>query len=265
MNHATPIRISGYSLLIALTLLVASTTAKAQNPPTQQQTQTLPPPPDNPPMPYLPPISKRPIRSLPIKDTGVEEKLVQLALQNVAYDASTRLVTIAHYKVKQEKNSWFDLLALNTQFNDQSFKHYNTGSVAYIYPKYFYGVTIPVGTLLSKGGQIKSAREEVKIAEDNQIEAALKLRTAVLSKYKNWRVSNSLVLLERQVADDIHAAFLQVEKRFNDGTVSIDNYSEASQRYSMEMTKLLNYQLQADTQKLEIEEIIGVRLESVIN
>jgi hypothetical protein len=33
----------------------------------------------------------------------------------------------------------------------------------------------------------------------------------------------------------------------------------------MEMTKLLNYQLQADLQKLEIEQVIGVRLESVIN
>jgi len=264
MNHATPFRITGYSLLIALTLLIVSTTAMAQNPPPQKQVQ--PPPPDVPPVPYMPPVSKRPIRSLPIKDTGVEEKLVQLALQNVSYDASSRLVTIAHYKVKQEKNSWFDLLTLTANFNDQSFKKTSTvGNIAYVYPKYFYGITIPIGTILSKGGQVKSAREEENIAENNQIDAALKLRTAVLSKYKSWRVSNSLVLLERQVADDIHAAFLQVEKRFNDGTVSIELYSESSQRYSAEMTRLLNYQLQADTQKLELEQIIGVRLESVIN
>jgi outer membrane protein TolC len=255
MNHAKPIRITGYSLLIALTLLIVSTAARAQNPPAQQ-----------PQAPYTPPVSKRPIRSLPIKDTGVEEKLVQLALQNVSYDATTRLVAIAKYKVKQEKNSWFDLLTLTAQLNDQSFKKTSqVGNVAYVYPKYFYGVTIPIGTILSKGSQVKTAKEEVKIAEDNQIDAALKIRTDVLSKYKQWRVSNSLVLLERQVADDIHAAFLQIEKRFNDGSVSIEAYSEASRSYSVEMTKLLNYQLQADLQKLEIEQVIGVRLESVIN
>ena len=245
-------------LLIVTILLIVSISVRAQEQTEagKQQIQS----------PYTPPVSKRPIRSLPIKDTGVEEKLVQLALQNVGYDAITRTVIIAQYKVKKEKLSWFDLLQISTQFNDQSFKHYAANSnVAYIYPKYFYGITIPIGTLLSKGGQVKAAREEVKIAEDNRIAGALKLRTDVLSKYKQWRASNSLVNLQRQVADDIHAAFLQVEKRFNDGQVTIEAYSDASRSYTTEMTKLITYQLQTDTQKLEIEQIIGVRLESVLN
>jgi outer membrane protein TolC len=250
MKRERSIRITG-SLLIALTLLAGAASA---------QSNTIPQ------SPYVPPVTKRPIRSLPIKDTGVEEKLVTLALQNVAYDAAIRTVTIAHYKVMQEKNSWFDLLTLTAQLNDQSFKKPSTvGNVAYVYPKYFYGITIPIGTLLSKGAQVKSAKESERIAEDNQIQEALVLRTEVLSKYKNWRVSNQLVLLERQVADDIHAAFLQTEKRFNDGTVTIENYSEMSRAYSTEMTKLLQYQLQADLQRLEVEQVIGVRLESVLN
>jgi len=250
MKRERSFRLTGACLLITLALLIVSTTVRAQ---------TYVPP-------YTPPVSKRPIRSLPIKDTGVEEKLVQLALQNVQYDAQNRLITIAKYKVKQEKNSWFDLLTISSQFNDQSFKH-NVGNsqIAYIYPKYFYGIIIPIGTIISKGSQVKAAKEQEKIAEDNLIDAALKIRTDVLSKYKSWRVSNSLVLMERPIADDIHAAFLQMEKRFNDGSVTIEAYSEASRGYSAEMTKLLNYQLQADLQKLEIEQVIGVRLESVIN
>ena len=248
-------RLTGSFLLMTLALLIVST-ARAQD-----QTQTQPKQ-----APYAPPVSKRPIRSLPIKDTGVEEKLVTLALQNVAYDAVTRQITIAQLNVKKEKNSWFDLLVLTAQFNDQSFKHASTvGNVAYVYPKYFYGFTLPIGTILSKGGQVRAAREQVKMAEDAQIEAALKIRTDVLTKYKSWRVANSLVLMERQVADDIHAAFLQTEKRFNDGSVTIEVYSESSRNYSMEMTKLLNAQLDADVKKLQIEEVIGVRLESVIN
>lgn len=250
-------RLSGSFLLITLSLLIVSTIARAQDQPPPITSQQLP---------YTPPVSKRPIRYLPIRDTGIEEKLVILALQNVDYDVLIRQVAIAKLNVKKEKNSWFDLLVLNAQLNDQSFKHSTAvGNVAYIYPKYFYGVTIPIGTILSKGGQVKAAKEQVKITEDNQIAAALKLRTDVLSKYKSWRVANSLVLMERQVADDIHAAFLQTEKRFNDGSVTIEAYSESSRNYSMEMTKLLNAQLDADVKKLQIEEVIGVRLESVIN
>ena len=249
-------RFTGYFLLIALTLLIASTAAKAQEQNQGQPRQS----------PYTPPVSKRPIRSLPIKDTGVEERLVTLALQNVAYDAVTRAVTMAHYKVTQMKNSWFDLLTLNLQFNDQSFKQPATANnVTYVYPKFFYGIVIPIGTILSKGVQVKSAKEEVRISEDNQILAALKIRTDILSKYKSWRVANSVVLMERQVTDDIHAAFLQIEKRFNDGSVTIEVYSEASRNYSAQMTRLMNSQLDADIKKLQIEEVIGVRLESVIN
>jgi outer membrane protein TolC len=253
MKREMSLRAAGPSLLITLILSICSMVVRAQAQPPAQS-------------PYTPPTSKRPIRSLPIKDTGVEEKLVMLALQNVAYDAFGRMIAIAQFKVKQQKNSWFDLLTLTSQFNDLTFKHQSTvGNVAFVYPKYFYGVTIPIGTILSKGSQVKSAREEVKIAEDNQIEAALKIRTDVLSKYRQWRTTNSLILLQRQVADDVHAAFLQVEKRFNDGAVSIETYGEASRSYALEMTKQLTYQLQAEMQKLDIEAIIGVRLESVIN
>jgi outer membrane protein TolC len=244
----------GSCLLIAVTLSVVSATAQDQKPGQIPQS------------PYTPPVSKHPIRSLPIKDTGVEEKLVQLALQNVVYDVTNRTIQMAHYKVVQAKNSWFDLLTFNLQFNDQSFKQpTQTGGNVYVYPKFYYGIVIPIGTILSKGSVVKSAREEVKIAEDNQIAAALKLRTDVLTLYKSWRVSNSIVLMERQVSDDIHAAFLQTEKRFNDGSVTIEVYSEASRGYSLEMTRLLTYQLDADTKKLQLEQIIGVRLESVIN
>jgi len=254
MKREIRFRTTGSRLLLAVILLAVAMTGRAQDSGQTRQS------------PYIPPVSKRPIRSLPIKDTGIEEKLVTLALQNVSYDVLTRQIAIARFKVTQTKNSWFDLLAFNANFNDQSFAHQSaTGNITYVYPKFFYGVTIPIGTILSKGVQVRSAKEEVKIAEDNQITAALRIRTDILTKYKSWRLSNSLVLMERQVADDIHAAFLQTEKRFNDGSITIEAYSEASRNYSMEMTRLLTYQLDADTKKLAIEEVIGVRLESVLN
>ncbi len=91
------------------------------------------------------------------------------------------------------------------------------------------------------------------------------IRADILSKYTEYKTYRSLVVLESQVTDDIHAAFLQAEKRFNDGSVTIEVYSDASRNYTAEMTKLLNLQLQQDLVKLEIEKIIGVKLETVLN
>jgi outer membrane protein TolC len=200
----------------------------------------------------------------PTPDSVIEERLVELALKGPLYDASFHQVKIAGYKVKAAKKSWFNLLTVSLNYNDQTFATQNTNT-PYVYPKYYFGLTIPIGTIVSKGSEIKAAREEVKISQDNRDELARTIRADILSKYKQYKTYRALVLLESQVVDDIHAAFLQAEKRFNDGSVTIETYSDASKNYSAEMTKQLNLQLQQDLVKLDIEKMIGVDLETVIN
>lgn len=199
-----------------------------------------------------------------IDDSVIQERLVALALTGPLYDASFHEVKVADYKVKAARKSWFNLLTLSLNYNDQTFAAPVAGQ-QYVYPKYFFGLVIPVGTIVSKGSEIKGAKEGVKIAQDNRDNMARTIRTDVLSKYTQYKTYRSLVVLESQVTDDIHAAFLQAEKRFNDGSVTIEVYSEASRNYTSEMTKLLNLQLQQDLIKLAIEQIIGVKLETVLN
>jgi outer membrane protein TolC len=201
----------------------------------------------------------------PIDDSVIEERLVGLALKGPMYDASFHEVKIANYKVKSTKKSWFNLLTVSLNYNDQTFVTPVPGQAQYVYPKYYFGLTIPIGTIVSKGSEIKGAKEEVKIAQDHRDDLSRTIRADVLSKYKQYKTYQALVVLESQVVDDIHAAFLQAEKRFNDGSVTIEVYSDASRSYTAEMTKMLNLQLQEDLVKLDIEKIIGVKLETVIN
>jgi outer membrane protein TolC len=200
----------------------------------------------------------------PLADSIIEERLVQLALAQPSYDASAHQVKISNYRVKSAKKSWFNLLTISANYNDQTFATQTT-QTPYVYPKYFFGLTIPIGTIVGKGSEIKAAKEEVKISQDSRDELARTIRADVLSGYAEYKTDRALVVLESQVVDDIHAAFLQAEKRFNDGSVTIEVYSDASRNYSSEMTKLLNLQLQQDLVKLQIEKMIGVKLETVIN
>jgi outer membrane protein TolC len=199
-----------------------------------------------------------------VDDSVIQERLVALALMGPLYDASFHEVRIAYYKVKTAKKSWFNLLTVSLNYNDQTFATPVAGQ-AYVYPKYFFGLTIPIGTIVSKGSEIKGAKEEVKIAQDNRDNMARTTRADILSKYTEYKTYRALVVLESQVVEDIHAAFLQAEKRFNDGSVTIEVYSDASRAYTAEMTKMLNLQLQEDLVKLDIEKVIGVKLETVIN
>jgi outer membrane protein TolC len=206
----------------------------------------------------------KPGPKVPPSDSVIEERLVALALNAPQFDASGHQIMIANYKVRAAKQSWFNLLTLSANVNDQTFAVQPQGA-QYVYPKYFFGLVIPVGTIVSKGSEIKAAREEVKVAEDNRATLERTARAEILTKYKEFKNFRAQVVLQSQVVDDIHAAFLQAEKKFKDGSIAIEVYSDASRSYSAEMTKLLNLQLQQDLSQIDIERIIGVRLETVIN
>jgi outer membrane protein TolC len=254
MNKMIYTPLTGRGLLALACLVMIGACASAQNTRPDNKRQDVHPTPLY-------------VAKTPPSDSAIEERLVQLALTKPEYDASGHMIRIAEYKVKAAKKSWFNLLSVSVNYNDQTFAKpaVQNGQTQYIYPKYFFGLTIPIGTIISKGSEIKAAKEEIKIAQDNQDELARTIRVDVLTKYKQYKTFSTLVVLQNQVVDDIHAAFLQTEKRFNEGTATIEAYSVASRTYNEELTKQLNLQLQQDIARLEVEKMIGVRLATVIN
>ncbi|HVU95084.1 MAG TPA: TolC family protein [Puia sp.] len=204
--------------------------------------------------------------SPPLNDSAFQERLVQLAIGGPQYDASSHQVRIAEYKVRAAKQSWFNLLTLSLNYNDLEFSKNNNvvnSQNTYIYPKYFFGLVIPIGTIISKGSEIKSAREDVRIAQDNQALLARQIRADVLSKYATYKNYRELAVIENQIMDDLSAGFTQIEKKFRDGIITIEAFSSASHSYNEEKAKILSLQLQAEITKLDLERLIGVKLESV--
>jgi outer membrane protein TolC len=204
--------------------------------------------------------------SAPLSDSAFEERLVQLALGGPQYDVVGHQVKIAEYKVKAAKLSWFNLLTLSLNYNDQTFAHQPAvagGTTAYVYPKFFFGLVIPIGTIVTKGSEIKAAREDVRIAQDNQLLMARQIRAEVLTKYAQYRNYRDQAVLETQLVDDLSAGYTQIEKKFRDGTVTLEAFSAASRGFNEESARKLTIQLQVEISKYELERIIGVRLETV--
>lgn len=195
-------------------------------------------------------------------DSIIEIRLVNLALQGPEYEALGHKVTISQAQLSQARRAWFNLLTFSLNYNDQTFAKPVPGT-GYVYPKYYFGLIIPVGMFFSMGPQIHAASENVKVAENNQEELARALRTNVLTHWKTYKNYEALILLENTIVVDLQAALNQVEKKFRDGTVSIDQYNLANRGFSDEKTKLLNLQLAQDLERLEIERIIGTSLDSV--
>jgi outer membrane protein TolC len=197
-----------------------------------------------------------------LSDSAIENRLVALALQAPRYDAAGHLISEANSQLILARRAWFNLLTFSVNYNDQTFAH--TTQVGYVYPKYYFGLIIPVGLFFTMGPQIHAARENVKVAEDSREELARTIRMDVLSKYRTYKNYEALILLQNALVVDNQAAVTQIEQKFRDGTVSIDQYNIANKAFSDEKAKLLNLQLAQDLVRLDIERMIGTSFDSVI-
>jgi outer membrane protein TolC len=196
-------------------------------------------------------------------DSAVETRLVALALASPQYRISDHQNKIAEKQLAASHRAWLNLLSVSTNYNDQTFA--KTQGATYVYPKYFFGITIPLGLIFSLGPQSKIARESLEMSRNTQEQLARQLKADVLGKYKSYKTLASLISLQNTVVDDEQAAMTQTEKKFKDGIMSIELYNAAYKTYSDDVAKKINLQLQLDLLKLDIEKMIGTRLENVLN
>ena len=194
--------------------------------------------------------------------SAIEEKLVQLALQGPEAKALEHQNKINDYQLKSAQNQWLNLLALSANYNDQSFT--KTPTTNYVYPKYFFGLTVPLGTILSKTA-VKSARESIEIGKNNQEILRRTIREQVLTAYKEYKAYNELISIQGELVNDVQAELVKAEEKFKNGTITIEAYNIAQKSNNSELAALINLKLQRDLKKLEIEKMIGVRLETVLN
>ena len=245
---SNPSRIAGSFLLTLVLTSLIGTTVNAQHlPGGRRKTDSVPP------------LVFR--ATPPPSDSLIEARLVELTLQGPQYQSLGHKVNIAQSDLIRAKRSWLNLLAVSVNYNDQTFAKPVQGG--YVYPKYFFGLTIPIGLFFSLGPQIQSARESLEVSKNAREETARDLKAEVLAKYKQYKNYRELILLENTIVVDQQAAFSQVEKKFKDGTATIEQYNLANKLYSDELTKKLNLQLSQDLIKLDIERLIGTNLENV--
>ena len=191
---------------------------------------------------------------------------MQLVLDGPEYDASNHQNKINELELRKARAMWLNLLSLSLQLNDQTFKQPVTqvGQVAYIYPKYFFGFTIPLGIIFSQGASVKTARESMAYAKDQQAILAAQIKANVLSKFKQYKLYEDLVEMESELYNDVLAIATQAEDNFKNGTITVEAYIGAQRSKNEELVKLKNLQLQQELVRIDIERMIGYSLESVL-
>jgi outer membrane protein TolC len=183
------------------------------------------------------------------------------------YDATTHQDKIDELRLKQSKATWLNLLTLSMQLNDQSFNQPKAapGQVTYVYPKYYFGVNIPLGIIFSQGNTVRQAREALLLSRDQQQMLAAQIKANVLSKYRQYRNWDDMITMEGELLNDVLAISTQAEQNFKNGSITVETYIGAQRMKNEEMVKLKNLQLAQDLVRYDLERMIGVPLEDVLH
>lgn len=199
-----------------------------------------------------------------LPDSIIEQRLVALALKSPEFERVSHENKANEYQLKSARNSWMNFLTLSANYNELTFSK-STVQQTYIYPKYLFGLNLPLGTLISSK-QGKIAKERLEISNWTQEETRRKLKAEVLSKYKQYKAQAEIIKMETAYLNDLQVTLTQVDEKFkkNDLNTTFEDYNKALRNRNDQQAKLINLRLEQDLTRLELEQIIGVPLETVL-
>jgi outer membrane protein TolC len=203
---------------------------------------------------------------------AIQDKLVDLAMQNPNLEISDHQIQIAKYELKQAKAWWIENISLTFNANEftvdrlvKGSQPQSTGGYYPYYPVYNVGVRIPIGGFFSKPAATKAAKEKVAIAVADRNLEYRQIRAAVLSAYEDYLANRQLLTLQSQTTESSYNDYLQAKQKFRNGQISVDSYNSSFSEYHAQLTNSINAQHNLEISRIKLEEIIGVPLSTVLN
>jgi outer membrane protein TolC len=200
-----------------------------------------------------------------VRTADFAEKLVQIAWRNnPANDVLRRQVTIAGYNVKQSGAGWLDIITVSGNANQFTLNPQSDQfNRANFYPKYNVHASINLGMFLTIPYTTKVRREELMIAQSNVNSQKLALRSAVIKAYNTYLMQEKIYKVQSQLLLDNETSHKLVEQRFRSGETNFETYSMSLNNYSQLNIASIQAENNYRSAKLDLEQLIGVRLEDV--
>jgi outer membrane protein TolC len=199
---------------------------------------------------------------------SVAEALVALAMNNPSIKAAGYLATQFKWLYKESKTSWMNNIAVQGNLNEYSFNQNNvntvTGQQNTQYPKYNFGVIIPLGIFVNNPKQVKSdyykylsLSEQVNVERQN-------IRRDVLINYHDYVMNKQLVTDHQDLVNSWHIINLKNEKKFTNGDITLEAFTNSTKSYTDELTKQMNLEDAMKVSAARLEALIGMNIEDAL-
>jgi len=194
------------------------------------------------------------------------EKLVRLAWKNnPANRILERQKNISEYEIKQARWSWLDEFRIQGNVNEFVLnENADVGGRADFFPLYNLSAQVRLGFFVDIPLETKKKKEEYYIAQSNIDLQKIGLRAEVLKRYELYLMNRELLKVQTEATEDLFATFSIVEQNFKNGQATLEEYNLILDRYNTQKIRKITAQGNFNRSKIEVEEMIGVKLEDVI-
>lgn len=189
------------------------------------------------------------------------EKLIATAKENYPrMNSFEGRIKAAKTTVGQEQLSWLDAFSLSYIYNPN-----NTLDLAT--PRFFSGYQIAfnlnLSSLLQKPGNVKQAKESVKLAQYDLDEYHLTLESEVKRRYFTYVQAMSNLRLQTKIASDALNVSREIKTRYEKSETTFEQYTLSQMTYSNALQSKIGAESNFLIAKASLEELLTKKIEEV--
>jgi outer membrane protein TolC len=168
-------------------------------------------------------------------------------------------------EVKAIQGNWSTMAGVTGNLNEFSIKRFvdPTAPANQFYPRYNVFIQLPLSLLVQNPHLKKAGRFKVAAAEDRVRQLKLELRSRVLKLYSEYKMTETIANIRKQSKDDEESIYRDMERRFSRGEAQIDEYLRAQRNRNDLKIQMAVAENQFQKAKLDLEAVIGIKLEDV--
>jgi outer membrane protein TolC len=189
----------------------------------------------------------------PFRDLLVEEALKNVSITREALNE----VQIEKYRLGISKAEWLNYITVSGNLNEITLNPGKYTTQALFFPRYNFGINIPLGTLFTNSYNTKISRSNLAIAKEKQRFAPIQLRSEVLSKFEDYVQARELLKFQSIIFNDEETVHTLNERKFKSNEISLEEFNNSSKSLFTERTKSIELQRNYAITKYELEAIVG--------
>jgi outer membrane protein TolC len=111
---------------------------------------------------------------------------------------------------------------------------------------------------------VRVARENYMIAIAQKNDRYRQIRVEVLTKYEDYILAKQNLEFQIQISQDEYASYKRASQDFSDGIIKLEDLNNSYKLWVSEQSRRLAMQRDFNVTKLQIEQMIGVKLDDVL-